>query len=90
MDNENSVEGMFEGTEISELCDSIKNNHQILKAVGDFFQELGLNKEIDGNGLLVDFKKWGIRTIASQVVEKQFRLIGRLAEIYQEEQNRLK
>ena len=77
------------GDDFLNLCDTLKNNHQILMAVGTFFQELGLNEASNGNGLLADFKKWGIRTIASQVLEKQMTLINQISDIYQEQQETL-
>ncbi len=89
MDKETKQIPVFAETDIAELCDAIKSNHEILKAVGGFFQELGLKQTPNSNVLLTDFKKWGIRTIASQVLEKQFRLISRIQCIYQEEQDAL-
>lgn len=90
MDNDTTQETPFSNSDISDLCDAIKNNHQILNAVGDFFEELGLNQSPGGNGFLVDFKKWGIRTVAGQILEKQFSLISRITELYQDEQTKLK
>ena len=82
---------LFADTEILELCDSIKDRHRILKTIGEFFDEIDTvnEKTGNGNGFLVDFKKWGVKTITSEILEKQNRKIKRLAEIYQEEQKRL-
>ncbi len=87
-DKETKEIPVFSETEIAPLCDAIRNNNAILMAVGRFFQELGPNQP-DSNVLLTDFRKWGIRTIASQVLEKQFSLINQMAEIYEKEQRRL-
>ena len=84
MDKEN----MFASTEISDLCDSIKNIHEILKTVGVFFSELSMNDE-NGNGLLIDFKKWGIKTITKEMLNKQLKTIDRIKEIYDEEKKKL-
>ncbi len=88
-DNETKQKTIFAETDIASLCDAIKNNDQILKAVGQFFEELDLNQKANGNGLLCDFRKWGIKTIASQVMEKQFSLIKQVKDIYEDEQSRL-
>jgi len=82
--------GIFSGPEIPDLCDSIKDIHRLLKSVGAFFAELDEAENPSGNGLQLDFKKWGIRTITEDLLERQYRKIDRMAEIYREEQQRMK
>ncbi len=84
-----SGENSFSTNEVTDLCDSIKNIHEILKTVGEFFNQLDLNEDKNGNGLLADFKKWGIKTITRDMLDKQFQKIERIAQIYKEEQKRL-
>ena len=88
MDNNSTQVNMFASTEITELCESIKHIHEILKTVGVFFSELNMNDE-NGNGLLFDFKKWGIKTITTEMLEKQFQKIDRIRAIYEDEKKRL-
>jgi len=87
MDNNSNQENMFASTESSDLCDSIKNIHEILRTVGAFFSELSMNDE-NGNGLLIDFKRWGIKTITKEMLNKQLKTIDRIKEIYDEERKR--
>ena len=82
--------GMFSGSEIAELCDSIKDIHRLLKSVGDFFIELDGAEAPGGNGLQIDFKKWGIRTITEDLLSRQYDKIDRMVAIYKEEQERMK
>lgn len=88
--NSHSSPGMFSGSEISELCDSIKDVHRLLKSVGDFFTELEGAEDPSGNGLQLDFKRWGIRTITEDLLARQYAKIDRMVAIYQEEQERMK
>ena len=88
MDNNSNQVKMFASTEITDLCESIKHIHKILRTVGLFFSELNMNDE-NGNGLLVDFKKWGIKTITTEMLEKQFQKIDRIRAIYEDEKKRL-
>ena len=88
MDNNSNQINMFASTEIFEHCDSIRHIHEILMTVGVFFSELHMNDE-NGNGLLVDFKKWGIKTITKEMLNKQLKTIDRIKEIYEEEKKRL-
>ncbi|VFQ45969.1 hypothetical protein [Desulfoluna butyratoxydans] len=85
-----SSPGMFEGTEISELCDSIKDIHRLLRSVGSFYAELDAAEAPGGNGLQIDFKKWGIRTITEDLLARQYAKIDRMAAIYKEEQERMR
>jgi len=87
--SENNNNNIFSGTEIAELCDSIKDIQRILKAVGSFINELDMAKSTNGNALLVDFKKWGIKVITTDLLEKQYRKINRLKEIYLQEQEKM-
>lgn len=80
---------MFSGPEISELCDSIKDIHRLLKSVGEFFSELDGAEDPGGNGLQLDFKKWGIRTIIEDLLARQYQKIDRITEIYREEQGKI-
>ena len=82
--------GMFEGAEISELCDSIKDVHRLLSSVGAFFIELDQADAPGGNGLQIDFKKWGIRTITEDLLALQYEKIDRMVAIYREEQEKMK
>lgn len=82
--------GMFSGSEISELCDSIKDIHRLLQSVGDFIAELEGAEDPGGNGLQLDFKRWGIRTITEDLLARQYSKIDRMAAIYKEEQERMK
>ena len=86
-DNSKQV-NMFAGTEITDLCEPIKHIHEILRTVGVFFSELNMNDE-NGNGLLVDFKRWGIKTITKEMLEKQFQKIDRIRAIYEDEKKHL-
>ena len=71
-------------------CDSIKDIHRLLKSVGDFFIELDGAEAPGGNGLQIDFKKWGIRTITEDLLSRQYDKIDRMVAIYKEEQERMK
>ena len=82
--------GMFAGQEISELCNSIKDIHRLLSSVGTFFIELDRAEAPGGNGLPIDFKKWGIRTITEDLLARQYRKIDRIMEIYKEEHEKMK
>ena len=82
--------GMFAGQEVSELCDSIKDIDRLLSSVGAFFIELNIVEAPGGNGLQIDFKKWGIRTITEDLLARQYRKIDRIMEIYKEEQEKMK
>jgi len=81
---------MFSGSEIPELCDAIKDIHRLLASVGAFFTELDGAEDPSGNGLQIDFKKWGIRTIAEDLLSRQYEKIDRMVAIYREEQERMK
>ena len=81
-----STHGMFSGSEVSELCDSIKDIHRLLKSMGDFFAELDGVEDPGGNGLQIDFKRWGIRTLAEDLVSRQHEKLHRIMAIYTEEQ----
>ena len=81
---------MFSGDEIPELCDAIKDIHRLLTSVGVFFSELDGAEDPGGNGLQIDFKKWGIRTIAEDLLARQYEKIDRIVAIYREEQGRMK
>ena len=85
-----SVPGMFAGPEVSELCNSIKDIHRLLSSVGAFFIELDHVEAPGGNGLPIDFKKWGIRTITEDLLARQYRKIDRIMEIYKEEHEKMK
>ena len=80
---------MFAGPEVSELCDSIKDIHRLLSSVGEFFIELEQAEAPGGNGLQIDFKKWGIRTITEDLLARQYRKIDRIVEIYKGEQEKM-
>ncbi len=82
---------IFSDTEILDLCDSIKDIHRILKTVGEFYEEIDAVKETEnkGNGFVKDFKKWGVKTITTEMLRKQHYKIKRLAEIYTTEQQKL-
>ncbi len=82
---------VFGGSEILEICDSIKDIQRILKTVGEFFEEIESIKESEtnGNGFLTDFKKWGVMTLTTEMLKKQHEKIKRLAEIYETEQKKL-
>ncbi|SCY18891.1 hypothetical protein [Desulfoluna spongiiphila] len=82
--------GMFSGAEVSELCDAIKDIHRLLISVGGFYSELDGAEDPGGNGLQIDFKKWGIRTITEDLLSRQYRMIDRIVEIYKAEQERMK
>ncbi|VVS94185.1 hypothetical protein [Desulfoluna spongiiphila] len=82
--------GMFAGSEISELCDSIKDVHRLLSSVGAFYIELEQAEAPGGNGLQIDFKKWGIRTITEDLLARQYEKIDRIMAIYKEEQEKMK
>lgn len=82
--------GMFAGTEISELCDSIKDIHRLLSSVGVFFVELNEAEIPSGNGLPIDFKKWGLRTITEDLLARQYQKIDRIVEIYKVEHEKMK
>ena len=82
--------GMFAGQEIAELCNSIKDIHRLLSSVGTFFIELDRADAPGGNGLPIDFKKWGIRTITEDLLARQYRKIDRITEIYKAEQDKMK
>jgi len=82
--------GMFSGAEISELCDAIKDIHRLLTSVGGFFVELDGAEDPGGNGLQNDFKKWGLRTIAEDLLARQYAKIERMVAIYKEEQEKMK
>ena len=81
---------MFSGVEIPELCDAIKDTHRLLTSVGTFFTELDEAEDPGGNGLQVDFKKWGIRTIAEDLLARQYEKIDQIMAVYKEEQERMK
>ena len=82
---------VFSDAEIIEICDSIKGVHRILKIVGEIDEEIdAINEsETNGNGFVVDFKKWGIQMLTSEMLAKQHEKIKRLSEIYKEEQSKL-
>ena len=71
-------------TEIPELCDSIKDINRLIKVVGNFYNDLNGMDDSNTNALNLDFKKWGIRTIAKDLLERQNIKIIRLSEIYRE------
>lgn len=81
---------MFSGAEIAELCDAIKDVHRLLTSVGGFFHELHGTDNPSGNGLQVDFKKWGLRTIAEDLLTRQYAKIDRMVAIYKEEHEKMK
>ncbi|VFQ46443.1 hypothetical protein [Desulfoluna butyratoxydans] len=81
---------MFSRPEISELCDAIKDIHRTLHAVGRLYSELCGTEAPGGNGLQIDFKKWGIRTITEDLLSRQYDSIDRMVEIYREEQEKMK
>ncbi|VVS91274.1 hypothetical protein [Desulfoluna spongiiphila] len=83
------VPGMFSGCEISELCDAIKDTHRLLHSVGRFYTELCHTESPGGNGLQIDFKKWGIRTITEDLLARQHESIDRITEIYREEREKM-
>lgn len=85
-----SAPAMFSGSEIVELCDSIKDIHRLLRSVGAFFYELEGAEDPGGNGLQIDFKRWGIRTITEDLLARQYEKIDRMAAIYKEEQEKMK
>ncbi len=72
---------IFSDTEILDLCDSIKDIHRILKTVGEFYEEIDAVKETEtnGNGFIIDFKKWGVKTLTTEMLKKQHHKINRLA-----------
>ncbi len=82
---------IFSDTEILDLCDSIKDIHRILKTVGEFFEEIDAIKETETNGnrFMIDFKKWGVKTLTTEMLKKQHHKINRLTEIYTAEQQKL-
>ena len=73
---------MFDNNEVETLCDSIKNLHEVLKTIGEVFDQLDLNDDKNGNSLLSDFKKWGVKTISREMLDKQIQKISRIMEIY--------
>jgi len=81
---------MFSESEIAELCDAIKDVHRLLTSVGGFFHELNGAENPGGNGLQVDFKKWGLRTIAEDLLTRQYAKIDRMVAIYKKEQEKMK
>jgi len=85
-----SDHGIFSGSEIAELCDSIKDIHRLLTSVGAFIVELNGAEAPGGNGLQIDFKKWGVRTIAEDLLTRQYEKIDRMVAIYREEQEKMK
>ncbi|VFQ44156.1 hypothetical protein [Desulfoluna butyratoxydans] len=80
---------MFSGSEIAELCDAIKDVHRLLTSVGAFFSELEAAEAPGGNGLQIDFKKWGLRTITEDLLERQYKAVDRIVAFYREEQERM-
>lgn len=80
---------MFSGSEISELCDAIKDVHRLLTSVGAFFSELEDAEAPGGNGLQIDFKKWGLRTITEDLLDRQYQAVDRIVSFYRAEQERL-
>ncbi|VFQ44812.1 hypothetical protein [Desulfoluna butyratoxydans] len=84
------IPGMFSGSDVSELCDAIKDVHRLLVSVGGFYSELDGAEDPGGNGLQIDFKKWGIRTITEDLLSRQFGMIDRIVSFYREEQERMK
>ncbi len=81
---------VFSNTEILELCDSIKDIHQVLKTVGKFYNEIDASENQNGNAFLKDCKKWGIKTVTTELLEKQYHAIDRISAIYREEQENMK
>ncbi|SCX84659.1 hypothetical protein [Desulfoluna spongiiphila] len=83
------IPGIFSGSEIVELCDAIKDIHRLLTSVGAFLVELDGAEAPGGNGLQVDFKRWGVRTIAEDLLARQYEKIDRIVAIYREEQEKM-
>ena len=81
--------GMFSGSEISELCDAIKDVHRLLTSVGAFFSQLEKTEAPGGNGLQIDFKKWGLRTITEDLLERQYQAVEQIVSFYREEQEKM-
>ncbi len=50
---------VFSSNEILELCNSIKDIHQVLKTVGKFYNEIDASENQNDNAFLKDCKKWG-------------------------------
>ena len=82
--------GMFARQKVSEFCNSIKDIHRLLSSVSAFFIELDRAEAPSGNGLPIDFKKWGIRTITEDLLARQYRKINRIVVIYKEEHEKMK
>ncbi len=51
---------------------------------GWIFNQLDLKEDDNSNGLLADFKKWGIKTNTRDMLDKQFQKIERITEIYED------
>ena len=84
MDNNITTDkNLFNNTDISDLCDSIKHVNEILKTVGEFFNDLDMNNDYNGNGLLIEFKRWGVKTITRDLIHKQIKNLNRIKEIYE-------
>ncbi|VFQ47439.1 hypothetical protein [Desulfoluna butyratoxydans] len=81
--------GMFSGSEIPELCDAIKDVHRLLTSVGAFFSELEGAEAPGGNGLQIDFKKWGLRTITEDLLERQYQAVEHIVAFYKGEQEKM-
>ena len=84
-----SEPGIFAGSEITELCEAIKDIHRLLASVGDFLVELDGAEAPGGNGLQVDFKRWGVRTIAEDLLARQYEKLDRIVAIYKQEQEKM-
>ncbi|WP_152006744.1 hypothetical protein [Desulfoluna spongiiphila] len=42
-----------------------------------------------GNGLQIDFKKWGLHTITEDLLERQYQAVEKIVSFYREEQKKM-
>lgn len=80
---------VFANTEIIDLCNSIKDIHRALGALGRIIEDLKAPVFFKNNALPPEFFNRGIITIAEELLEKQHRYLNRILSIYTIEKEKL-
>ena len=85
MDIITTNENLIKTTEITKICDSIKNNHDFLKSFRKFEVEIKKTYDDNGNGILIEIIACGVKSITKEMIDKQLNNLKQIKEIYEEE-----
>ena len=80
---------IFKNPEVIKLCDEMKYFHEILMVAGSFFDDIKQIEDTNGNAFLTDVNHFGVKVIATGMLEKQIKTIKQLEEIYIAEKEKL-